>query len=346
MISQVAPHMTYHEPHVAVSLRAYRVKSLSTLETHPAIPHRTSLITHCTIDRLPRLKALLLSWGGVASVAIYIKPNESIAPVMEFALELAMSTNIPALDVDLALVHGLHPSQEYPINTVRNVALVQARQQTTTLVFMVDVDFVISKGLQPLLNSPAIETLAETSLLVVPAFERAHSDSPIPETFDELLPEYKQGTTWPFHISHCKMCHGPTDYNRWVNDSLTSVEMRQLAYRITFQEFYEPYMVMRKDFMHLYDERFVGYGFNKQAQVLDMARSSQARNLTVVLREFIVAQEHPTTDVWKRLMTRQSWYRFKKIASYFVVKRDILQNAYQPILSRTTKSLLQMTSSS
>lgn len=96
------------------------------------------LVTQCSMDRLENLKEQLTCWGGKASVAIYLKPGEckfdaasDILSVVEQArhnIEMS-SKSYEHFDASITLVEGCIDDEPYPINFLRNVALLQAREQ-------------------------------------------------------------------------------------------------------------------------------------------------------------------------------------------------------------------------
>lgn len=136
-----------------------------------------------------------------------------------------------ALDICLvleevsSLTHGETASwlSLYPINTLRNAALGGAK---TTHVFLLDVDFLPSEGLERRMrNALALHPDATlSSVLVIPAFEEKGNrwserrnrklawDSTAIPTIEEL----KEGKdVRPFHVDHFPQGHAPTDFGRW-----------------------------------------------------------------------------------------------------------------------------------
>ena len=92
------------------------------------------LVTQCSIDRLPNLQAQLACWKGKASVAIYQKPTENTLLATNAILSTLeqASTKIgkeSSLDVAVTLVEGCTQGEDYPINCLRNVALLEAQEQ-------------------------------------------------------------------------------------------------------------------------------------------------------------------------------------------------------------------------
>lgn len=110
------------------------------------------LVTQCSLDRLQNLKAQLVSWTGKASVAIYLKPSECkgdaqllIASVIEEARRIVEGTCYGHVwfDVAITIVEGCMDDEPYPINYLRNVALLEARRQHLRLNASLDTSAVL-----------------------------------------------------------------------------------------------------------------------------------------------------------------------------------------------------------
>lgn len=91
------------------------------------------LVTQCSIDRLPNLQAQLASWTGKASIAVYLKPAENkldaIGDILSTIKEAKTIAGNKNFDVVVTLVEGCLEEEPYPINYLRNVALLEARRQ-------------------------------------------------------------------------------------------------------------------------------------------------------------------------------------------------------------------------
>ena len=92
------------------------------------------LVTQCSVDRLPNLQAQLARWTGKASIAVYLKPTdnklEAYADILS-AIKKAktVARNNSSFDVAVTIVEGCKVEDPYPINYLRNVALLQAQKQ-------------------------------------------------------------------------------------------------------------------------------------------------------------------------------------------------------------------------
>lgn len=55
--------------------------------------------------------------------------------------------------------------------------------------------------------------------------------------------------------------HAPTDYAKWRTATV--------PYQVEWQPQFEPYVVVRRD-CPLYDQRFVGFGWNKVSHIMEL----------------------------------------------------------------------------
>jgi hypothetical protein len=103
-----------------------------------------SLVTQCSVDRLPQLTEQALNWNGILSVAIYIHDyelfinNGTAAMIQSFIRYLDDYAIIPADDTKqqslpsqscrmvVSLMIANDVKEEYPINSLRNLAVSQS----------------------------------------------------------------------------------------------------------------------------------------------------------------------------------------------------------------------------
>lgn len=113
----------------------------------PRSSNDVTIVTQCSIDRLPRLRAMCKSWTGAISCAVHVPRGE---PFEGFTEQLAdFHSDIELLGrskLDIVLRKEKEDetnwaSNLYPINALRNAALDHAR---TEHVFLLDVDFAVS----------------------------------------------------------------------------------------------------------------------------------------------------------------------------------------------------------
>jgi len=264
------------------------------------------LVTQCSMDRLVQLQALMSTWNGEMSVAVFMDS----APGSEQALEgqqrilacckrAAASCALagqPAPALTVTIVYRLDEAEVrcppydclYPVNTMRNVALAGARSD---IVFLLDVDFVPSHGLcKRLSNVDAVRKLRQCLrghsssgplCLVVPAFE-VHNDDKDYRNEEHLRAGYEAGVASGFHVGHFPRGHSATDFKRWIEGPVANQSSSNLmqslhgidAYSIQYEDYFEPYVLALRYLVPAYDERFRGYGLNKISHLYEMRHFS------------------------------------------------------------------------
>ena len=203
-----------------------------------------TLVTQTTRSKVRYLERALETWGGPASITFYAYSSE----------ELAFFSNYTCADCTIAVVYGGLLQQAYPINLLRNVALVAA---PTNLAFIFDTDFLPSPGLHDALAAHVAESGGtERMAWVVPAFEINEDALDVPADFQALCRALKAGAVGVFHGN--RGGHHNTQVPRWLNTS-TQYCLKRTTHN------YEPYVVIDKtepDFP-LFDPKFVDRGLNK-----------------------------------------------------------------------------------
>ncbi|XP_058161433.1 xylosyl- and glucuronyltransferase LARGE2 isoform X1 [Dasypus novemcinctus] len=262
----------------------------------PPRPHDVTLVAQLSMDRLQMLEALCSHWPGPMSLALYLTDAEA----QQFLHFVEASAVLSARqDVAYHVVYREGPL--YPVNQLRNVALAQA---LTPYVFLSDIDFLPAYSLYSYLRA-SIEQLELGSqrkvALVVPAFETLHYRLSFPRSKAELLALLDAGTLYTFRYHVWPQGHAPTDYARW--------RKAQAPYRVQWAADYEPYVVVPRDCPR-YDPRFVGFGWNKVAHVVEL--DAQEYEFLVLPEAFTIHLPHaPSLDI----------SRFRSSPSY----RDCLQ---------------------
>lgn len=192
-----------------------------------------TLVTQFSNDRLWMMKFHCERWGSQISVAILT--NRTFSDVETDLSGMGCNTTQLSLQV---LSASLYPSDEYPVNVLRNMALSKV---TTSHVMYADVDFWESQDLRLSLHLPQVRAhLAQDHkhALVIPAFQlnrqcREWRECPeknipkMPKTRQELLSllEKKQG--YPFdptnrgeYSSEATSCVSPCERKSSTIDSL------------------------------------------------------------------------------------------------------------------------------
>ncbi|KAI8471024.1 MAG: glycosyl-transferase for dystroglycan-domain-containing protein [Monoraphidium minutum] len=246
-------------------------------------------------DRLNQLESQCRRWHGPISASVYAvvraaKAGELLAAEQAQRLEEA-EANVAAfhakmdaleagcqLDVLLLYEVVLDDVMEvmFPVNALRNFALLQAR---TELVSMVDVDLLVSNSLFDWLQTEANMKLlrdgtAKKQVYVLPAFETApHAN----ETEAHALADGASGMSkaklselvqkrvvYQFALYLFWQGHNSTDYKKWFATST--------PYPIKWHDGYEPWFIIGRHANPFYDESFRGYGWNKVTHVANILK--------------------------------------------------------------------------
>ncbi|KAM8971448.1 xylosyl- and glucuronyltransferase LARGE2 isoform 3-T3 [Sarcophilus harrisii] len=244
-------------------------------------PHDVTLVAQLSMDRLQMLEALCCHWAGPMSLALYLSDAEA----QQF-LRFAQASSVLAARRDVAFHIVYREGPLYPVNLLRNVALGQAR---TPYVFLSDIDFLPARSLYHYLRT-SIEELglaARKAALVVPAFETLRYRLSFPTSKAELLSLLDDGSLYTFRYHVWPRGHEPTDYARWRE--------ARAPYRVEWAADYEPYVVVPRDCPR-YDPRFVGFGWNKVAHIMEL--DAQEYEFLVLPEAFAIHLPHaPSLDI-------------------------------------------------
>jgi hypothetical protein len=109
------------------------------------------------------------------------------------------------------------------------------------------------------------------------------------------------------------------------------------SYPVSYQEYYEPYVIMSSERFVPYDERFRGYGMNKCIHLKTLA--SRGCTFRVIPSHFVVAGVHERSVAHKQTYGSESGYRkFVVAASYDLACKEI-SNGKLPLISRKSEQL-------
>ncbi|CAM9669602.1 unnamed protein product [Discosporangium mesarthrocarpum] len=352
-----------------------------------------TLVTQCSADRFPNVLAQALAWGGDISLAVLVPASpwsaarKTLKGVHDLckAVDDAWATGKEFLHLDVAVLIGAEGDEErsedsvtlYPINTLRNLALIQARDGTfhpSQSVFLVDSDFIPSGNLRTELNSADVqERLREggsrRAAVVVPALEFAvgirEQVPEMPSKPKDVAALWARGQLQGFHTDYFPKGHGPTDFNHWVQ-TVDSSDGGALAYPVPYESCFEPYVVMAKSEVPPYDERFRGYGMNKVAHLLSVVQTqcsggqraglsqetgrepdgntnaTHTTELIVLRKGFVFAHHHPRSMDWEMTygQTRNPLRRYQLKGLWAKFQREVALGL-PPVLSANTEALLR-----
>ncbi|XP_048215482.1 xylosyl- and glucuronyltransferase LARGE2 isoform X2 [Perognathus longimembris pacificus] len=275
-------------------------------EPPPPRPHDVTLVAQLSMDRLQMLEALCRHWPGPMSLALYLTDAEA----QQF-LHFVEASPVLSARQDVAYHVVYRDGSLYPVNQLRNVALAQA---LTPYVFLSDIDFLPAYSLYDYLRA-SIEQLElgsrRKAALVVPAFETLRYRFSFPSSKAELLDLLDTGTLYTFRYHEWPRGHAPTDYTRWRE--------AQVPYRVQWAADYEPYVVVPRDCPR-YDPRFVGFGWNKVAHIMEL--DAQEYELLVLPEAFTIHLPHaPSLDL----------SRFRSSSDYRACLRALKEEFHQDL---------------
>uniref|UniRef100_H2SEV6 LARGE xylosyl- and glucuronyltransferase 2 n=2 Tax=Takifugu rubripes TaxID=31033 RepID=H2SEV6_TAKRU len=242
-----------------------------------------TLVAQLSMDRLQMLEAICKHWEGPISLALYMSDAEA-QQFLRYAQASEVLKNRKNVGYHIVYKEG----QFYPVNLVRNVALKNAR---TPYVFLTDVDFLPMYGLYEYLRKSVLQMdMAHTKkALVVPAFETLRYRLSFPKSKAELLSMLDMGTLYTFRYHVWPKGHAPTNYAKWRTATT--------PYKVEWEPDFEPYVVVRRDCPE-YDQRFVGFGWNKVSHIMEL--DAQEYDLMVLPNAFMIHMPHaPSFDISK-----------------------------------------------
>lgn len=231
-----------------------------------------TLVTQLSIDRLPALELQCSVWGGVISAAVYV-PLVDDSIVSED--ERLHGTGVPKA---IAIVDTFHDKQEtqgkckldmllvtedavslkyvglYPVNALRNRALMMAK---TDIILILDADFVPNLSLSEDLDNPQMydqlhRATSARQLIILPAFQvladgeegRRLALKAI-ESKEDVVRMMQNARAQGFHMDGFVNGHRSTDFDRW--------QTAEIAYRVQYEEGFEPYVMAQRQFVPWYD---------------------------------------------------------------------------------------------
>ncbi|KAG7274204.1 hypothetical protein CRUP_008580 [Coryphaenoides rupestris] len=172
--------------------------------------------------------------------------------------------------------------QFYPVNLLRNVAM---RHVNTPYMFLSDIDFLPMYSLYEYLRKSVLQLDMTNSkkALVVPAFETLRYRLSYPKSKAELL----------YHV--WTKGHAPTNFAKWRTATT--------PYHVQWEADFEPYVMVQRDSPE-YDRRFVGFGWNKVAHIMEL--DAQEYEFVVLPNAYMIHMPHaPSFDITKFRSNKQ-----------------------------------------
>ncbi|XP_069759286.1 xylosyl- and glucuronyltransferase LARGE1 isoform X2 [Narcine bancroftii] len=131
--------------------------------------------------------------------------------------------------------------------------------------------------------------------LIVPAFETLRYRLSFPKSKAELLSMLDMGTLFTFRYHVWTKGHAPTNFAKWRTATT--------PYHVDWEADFEPYVVVRRDCPE-YDRRFVGFGWNKVAHVMEL--DAQEYEFVVLPNAYMIHMPHaPSFDITKFRSNKQ-----------------------------------------
>nr|XP_040029292.1 LARGE xylosyl- and glucuronyltransferase 1 isoform X4 [Gasterosteus aculeatus aculeatus] len=248
-----------------------------------------TLVAQLSMDRLQMLEAICKHWEGPISLALYLSDAEA-QQFLRYAQgsEVLMSRG----NVGYHIVYK--EGQFYPVNLLRNVAM---RHVNTPFMFLSDIDFLPMYGLYEYLRKSVLQLdmTSAKKALVVPAFETLRYRLSYPKSKAELLSQLDMGTLFTFRYHVWTKGHAPTNFAKWRTATT--------PYRVQWEADFEPYVMVRRDSPE-YDRRFVGFGWNKVAHIMEL--DAQEYDFVVLPNAYMIHMPHaPSFDITKFRSNKQ-----------------------------------------
>ncbi|KAM4747639.1 xylosyl- and glucuronyltransferase LARGE1 isoform 3-T3 [Rhinophrynus dorsalis] len=248
-----------------------------------------TLVAQLSMDRLQMLEAICKHWEGPISLALYLSDAEA-QQFLRYAQGSEVLLNRRNVGYHIVYKEG----QFYPVNLLRNVAM---KHVSTPYMFLSDIDFLPMYGLYESLRKSVIQLDMKTTkkALIIPAFETLRYRLSFPKSKAELLSMLDMGTLFTFRYHVWTKGHAPTNFAKWRTATT--------PYRVEWEADFEPYVVVRRDCPE-YDRRFVGFGWNKVAHIMEL--DAQEYEFTVLPNAYMIHMPHaPSFDITKFRSNKQ-----------------------------------------
>ncbi|KAL4420519.1 hypothetical protein ABPG75_010175 [Micractinium tetrahymenae] len=293
--------------------------------TKPRPARGLTIVTQLSLERFQMLENQCSTWPLQISAVLYIpllhgrifSAEESywnkksldvgVAESLRFWRAMEASTSSCILDLEVVVEERCerYAAMLYPANAARNRALVNTK---TEAMLLVDVDFAVSLSLAKIVEdessySRLMGMLHARNAVVLPAFEtqddgeagRKVALEAVRQGKPYVVNKFQWNIVFGFHVPQYPQGHQATDYWRWIKS--------HAAYPVQYQIGYEPYIMMHRDYVPFYDERFRGYYWNKVQHLMHISLQN-GFNFLVHPTAFVVHVPHkkPSTKWLTRKM--------------------------------------------
>eukprot|EP00878_Enallax_costatus_P001272 GHUV01001416.1.p1 GENE.GHUV01001416.1~~GHUV01001416.1.p1 ORF type:complete len:485 (+),score=84.31 GHUV01001416.1:159-1613(+) len=292
----------------------------------PAV--KVTIVTGLNPSRVNQLESQCISYKGPISAAVYVvlrsqdrtegltaehkstlQEAEQLLDEFHSRMEAANNCQIDILLLYETVLDDVMKVM-FPINTLRNYALLQAK---TPLVSMVDVDLIVSNALlQWLLEQKNYDQLREMTrgktVVVLPAFETAPqhnmtlahdlADTAAMMTKEQLGKLVQRRLIYQFALYLFRQGHNCTDYTKWFR--------ADQPYDVEYHDGYEPWFIIDRFRNPWYDVSFRGYGWNKVSHVINIYY--QNYKFLAHPTGFIVHRQHSRSSADKMYQAQKRGY--------------------------------------
>lgn len=321
------------------------------LRSSKNIPKRAvTIVTQLSIERLSMLEQQCAHWPHPIAAVVYIPMvqgkissteddtwngtslDAGIDELKQYAERMKGSKCI--IDIELVVEERCTFEQAtlYPTNAVRNRALIMSRSD---IVLLLDVDFVVDLSLAYDLENEQrskelMDILLSGAAVVLPAFEAWDQGergknialTAVQEGKKFIAKKFMYNIVMGFHMAHYPQGHEPTLFWKWINTTE--------PYHVKHETGFEPYILMLKEHVPYYDERFRGYYFNKVEQLLHIS-TQFGLPFIVHPSSFVVHVPHPKAKTkWR---TKRSGQKERNHAMFLDAMEDIKMHRFVPVTS-------------
>ncbi|CAH1281603.1 unnamed protein product [Diabrotica balteata] len=247
---------------------------------HIVVENDITFVAQLSYDRLQTIEDLVKAWKGPMSLTLYVSDSELMK-----SINFITNSDVLKDRWNVAYHAVFKDGDFYPINILRNIGLANVQ---SPFVFLADIDFLPSKDLyESLIKHITVNSPLKKKALIVPAFEIQKYVNQIPLEKSELLLRINDKSITPFLSNIWAPGHSPTMYNIWKNSTK--------PYKVKWEVDYEPYIIVRNDVVQ-YDEKFVGFGWNKVSHIMEL--EAQSYEFIVLPDVFIIHKPHtPSLDL-------------------------------------------------
>lgn len=259
--------------------------------THNAV----LLATQGSGDRVEHIELQADRWDGPVFASVFVRPSSRQVDHENLAALLGRSAS---RNLHLTVVYAESDSCEYPTNLMRNVVMSSIEleyQGLSPQVLLVDADALPSQSFDCV-------DMGQHSLFVVPAFDLLAGEAA--HTKPELALLLQANKADIMHAAHAPS-YSIGSVGEWIAAQAAVLPFEYAIYK-------EPYIVAHLQVYldHLFDERFTGRGYNKQAFHFELW-ASQRYQYWLLSSAFIVNLQNPIPVLPTTSHTKQVWHSFR-----------------------------------